>query len=286
MISPLTIFQGDITLDDLPESFIYDERLADQLSMKKDDVAEFVEKIGISEKSLNFARQIEDAPLEVQQKMESLFAELTEKTDLDNREDIPYDQALSETFSALGRSPHNNGTEGGGSTQNPARRREKTQEALVTSIENEDKHGERFSFAIRKKWSGKDDQIRVSLIAWYGGRCQICNQTFIQKNGVPYFEGLYLVSHTTAEWIDRVGNVLCLCPWHSAMFQFGPKEVDEDIIQQILQLRVQAEGGDDQLAIKLRLCGEKVEIKFKESHLIDLQEMIKRSQELERPLVD
>ena len=93
------------------------------------------------------------------------------------------------------------------------------------------------------------------------------------------------MSYKTARWIDRVGNVLCLCPWHSAMFQFGPKKVDEDIIQQILQLKVRAEGGGSQLAIKLRLCGDNVEIKFEDSHLIDLQEMVKKSQELERPSV-
>ena len=68
------------------------------------------------------------------------------------------------------------------------------------------------------------------------------------------------------------------------MFQFGPKEIAEDIIQQILRLKVQAEGGEGQLAIGLRLCGEDVEIKFEERHLIDLQEMIKKSQELERPI--
>ena len=66
----------------------------------------------------------------------------------------------------------------------------------------------------------------------------------------------------------------------------GPKEIDEDITQQILRLKVQAEGGDGQLAIKLRLCDKDVEIKFAERHLIDLQEMIKKSQELEYPLAD
>ena len=94
------------------------------------------------------------------------------------------------------------------------------------------------------------------------------------------------MSYTNAEWIDRVGNVLCLCPWHSAMFQFGPKEIDEDIIQQILRLKVQAEGGEGQLTIKLRLCEEDVKVKFAERHLIDLQEMIKKSQELEYLLAD
>ena len=30
---------------------------------------------------------------------------------------------------------------------------------------------------------------------------------------------------------------LCLCALHSAMFQFGPKEVVEDITQQVMRLK-------------------------------------------------
>ncbi len=197
---------------------------------------------------------------------------------------IPFHKALSEAFVAPSKDAVDNDTGYGGSVQNPSRRRDRISESLAANIEAEDKQENRSYFTTVKKWKGKNDQVRVSLTEWYGGQCQICDKTFTQSNGEPYFEGLYLVSHTTAEWMDRVGNVLCLCPWHSAMFQFGPKEVDEDIIQQILRLKVQAEGGDGQLAIKLRLCEEDVEIKFAERHLIDLQEMIKKSQELESPV--
>ena len=85
--------------------------------------------------------------------------------------------------------------------------------------------------------------------------------------------------YTTAEWLDRVGNVLCLCPWHSAMFQFGPKEVDEEVIHQVMHLKVQADGGDGHPAIRMKLCGNLIKIEFAENHLIDLQEMIKIAQE-------
>ena len=64
------------------------------------------------------------------------------------------------------------------------------------------------------------------------------------------------------------------------MFQFGPKEVEGDIIQQVMRLKVEAEGGDGHPTIRMKLCGEPVEIEFAEKHLIDLQEMIKKSQEL------
>ena len=172
-----------------------------------------------------------------------------------------------------------NGT--GGSSPNPTRRREKISEDIADAIENEGEPDERFSFGLCKKWNGKNDQVRMELAEWYDGRCQICEKTFTQSNGDPYFEGLYLVSCTTAVWINRVGNVLCLCAGHSAMFQFGPKEVEEDIIQQILRLKVQREGGDGNSSIRMKLCGEPVEIKFAEKHLIDLQEMVKKSRKLQ-----
>ena len=200
------------------------------------------------------------------------------------QESVLFHEVLPKSFIEPGKIATEDGVGYGGSVQNSSRRRDRTSESITADIENEGKQGVRSYFATVKKWKGKHDQVRVNLTEWYGGQCQICDKTFTQSNGEPYFEGLYLVSHTTAEWVDRVGNVLC--PWHSAMFQFGSKEVDEDIIQQILRLKVQAEGGDGQLAIKLRLCEEDVKVKFAERHLIDLQEMIKKSQELEYLLAD
>ena len=63
------------------------------------------------------------------------------------------------------------------------------------------------------------------------------------------------------------------------MFQFGPKEVDEEIIHQVMHMKVQAEGGDGHPAICMKLCGNLIKIEFAENHLIDLQEMIKMAQE-------
>ena len=41
--------------------------------------------------------------------------------------------------------------------------------------------------------------------------------------------------YTKAEWLDRVGNVLCLCPWHSAMFQFMEQQ-GEPIVSYVEEL--------------------------------------------------
>lgn len=34
--------------------------------------------------------------------------------------------------------------------------------------------------------------------------------TFPKRDGQPYFEGIYLVSRTSARWLDQPANVLCL----------------------------------------------------------------------------
>ena len=255
------------------------------------DKEEAAKNIGFAsyERSQMYVKIDQESPEMIDKLIQQQEAKKQEKTSNNSdsrKEKIPFHKALSEAFVAPKKDAVDDDAGYGGSVQNPALRRDRTSENIAANIEAEDKQENRSYFTTVKKWTKKNDQVRVNLTEWYGGQCQICDKTFTQSNGEPYFEGLYLVPYTNAEWIDRVGNVLCLCPWHSAMFQFGPKEVNEYIIQQILRLKVQEEGGDGQLAIKLRLCEEDVEIKFEERHLIDLQEMIKKSQELERPSAD
>ena len=59
---------GVLALDDLPESFVRNEKLANQLGMKKNVVAKLREEAGVSEESLEYARQIERMPPETRQK--------------------------------------------------------------------------------------------------------------------------------------------------------------------------------------------------------------------------
>lgn len=61
------------------------------------------------------------------------------------------------------------------------------------------------------------------------------------------------------------------------MFIFGEKDSDVNIIEQITKLKTEAEGGERQLSIRIKLCGKPEKIKFVDNHLIDLQEMIKAS---------
>ena len=197
------------------------------------------------------------------------------------KSEIPFHTALSQAFSASGNAPAIQNSVPPNPTAT-GRRRARAAQDIERNLQNESSVGARHFLGVKKKWKRKNEAARVALKEWYGGHCQICERTFLQPNGQPYFEGLYLVPYTRKQWIDRVGNVVCVCPWHSAMFQFGLKEADEDIVEQIMGLRTVADGGDGDCYINMRLCGEEVRINFVEKHLIDLQEMIRASRNSER----
>ena len=121
-------------------------------------------------------------------------------------------------------------------------------------------------------WEAKNYEVRTFLKEQYGGKCQICNSTFSKRNSEPYFEGLYLVSHTHARWLDRPGNVLCLCANCCAKFEHGTVEA-KNIEEQIKSWKCKAEGGIKMPSLKVRLCGEDMEIHFTEQHILDLQSL-------------
>lgn len=262
---------------DLPESFIRNETLADRLGMKKDALVNLAKEAGLSGDALNIAKEYENSD-ELRKLVNDYLQKKTKSASADS-DHGPYGEALSKAVSGTGKASTESTKIGGGTSRNTERRREKTRESITEAIERENASGGSSYLTIRKHWKGKNDTVRVSFIEWYGGRCQICGQTFIQRNGEPYFEGVYLVSHTAADWVDREGNVLCLCADHSAMFQFGPKETKKDVVQQVLGLEVKTGVEEDNLAIQMNLCGNPVEIRYAEKHLIDLQELIRVSRQ-------
>ena len=126
-----------------------------------------------------------------------------------------------------------------------------------------------------KEMGTENCEARNFLKGQYGGKCQICNYSFTKRDGEPYFEGVYLVSRTKVAWIDRPGNVLCLCANCSTKFMYGSVEAD-NILEQINGFKCVNEGGTENTAIiKLKLCDEDVELIFTERHIVDLQEILK-----------
>ena len=111
---------SEITLAELPESFQRDERLADQLGMKKDEVAELAEKAGISPKVIS---KISQCP-ELRAKVEEWIAEQEAYEEKEKEtpeqpiqeEDTFYDETPVDTSSILSESLTDVGEENSSST--------------------------------------------------------------------------------------------------------------------------------------------------------------------------
>jgi hypothetical protein len=157
---------------------------------------------------------------------------------------------------------------------NPELRREKTKEEIDNRIKNEPALSERIRTTFSMVWDEKNSSVRAYLREQYQGKCQVCNYTFIKLNGETYFEGVYLVSHIHKKWIDRPGNVICLCANCAAKFMYG-RVICEDIQGQITSYRTLKEGGTQNPTILMDLCGDTVEIRYTERHMLDLQEISK-----------
>lgn len=163
-----------------------------------------------------------------------------------------------------------------GDVKNPERRREKSYGEHHERLQNEPSADERRKKTIRIILEGPDEQVREYLSQRYGGKCQICDKTFPERDGNPFFVANYIVPRKVARFADTSANALCLCADHFAKWQHGTVEA-EDILEQIEAFKTESEGGDGKPILMIKLCGEKCKIYLKEKHILDLQELLRAS---------
>jgi len=266
----------ELTLDDLHESLFKDEELAKKLGMRAGTLKAVASDLGMDEHTLY---QIIELYKSDPASVKTFLSEKFEKPAVDSESDnFNFIESLQETFEKpeeeFGEFEETLVDTTNLPVQNPERRRGKIQEEILVSILNELESNQRFRRIPSVVWEKKDNRVRSFLLNQYNGHCQICGKTFPKRNGVHYFEGLYLVSRIHSQWIDRPGNVICLCPTCCAKFQHG-KVKTEEVVGQIMDYKMIKEGGSGQCGIIVELCGEEVEIIYTESHMMDLQEIIK-----------
>ena len=293
----------DLYLEDLPDDFIRDDRLASALGMRPTAVKALAEELGLDVEDLTFVRErreeferwkqevrrreerqpagpdLDDEKSQDQKREgEGLASQdpgagAPDEDELSGPELLDYRAELQVVFERPGQSPEDYSHPRPGPIPNPEQRRERTAADIVAARYEEPSPAERFQVVPRKRWEQRNYGPRQFLLEQYRGRCQICHDVFLKRDGQPYFEGLYLVRRTKARWVDRPGNVLCLCATCSAKFQYGPVEAD-DVIGRIEAYRTRREGGDDELRLQVRLCGASEDIVFTERHAIDLQAIL------------
>lgn len=160
-----------------------------------------------------------------------------------------------------------------GISANPEHRRQREAEEHEKRKGEEPDPTERRRKTERTILEGPDEQVRKILEEWYGGKCQICGHTFPERNGHPFFVASYIIPRKLARQCDTYANALCLCAEHYAKWQHGAVEADDDIVDQIEGLKLRSEGGDGNLQVKIKLCGDECSITFNEKHIIALQEL-------------
>ena len=94
---------SEITLEELPESFHRDERLADQLGMKKNEVAELAERAGVSAKVINKISQSPELRAKVEEWISEQEAYEEKEKEIPEQpiqeKNIPYDKTPVDTLS-------------------------------------------------------------------------------------------------------------------------------------------------------------------------------------------
>ena len=273
---------SEITLAELHKGFIRDERLANQLGMKKDEVAELADKIGISEKDIkDFVENKEEYIEWKTEKAKREQVPLSESEESESKTDFPQIDYLTEiekSFNKSGKTEVQPHIIDDGRVNNPERRREKIAEEHRDRLNREPSADDRRRKTYRTLLEGPDPQVREYLFQMYGGKCQICDHTFPERDGEPFFVASYIVKRQKSGMVDTAANALCLCADHFAKFEHGAIEA-EDVPTQIENFQTESEGGNCKPILKIKLCGEKCEIRYNEKHLLDLQELIKVSSE-------
>ena len=228
---------SEITLDDLPSSFIRDEKLADQLGIRKNSIAKLAEQAGITPEVLEYAKLIDQNP-----EIRNLV-----------------DNALKEKAAF----PKNK-------VSNPERRQEKILEQLADTPEKKYEPRTR-SVRITKATPFTRLWLKEQYTNDNGQMvCQICKQKmpFKKRNGEHYFEAVEALSrkHFTRE---HEAQFLALCPLCAAMYkEFLVR--DEDTME-ILKSKLLNE---DNLEISISLGDKKTSIQFVQAHYFDLQTIL------------
>jgi hypothetical protein len=172
---------------------------------------------------------------------------------------------------------------GDGVVKNSQRRSEKLKESYREAIDNEPSPEDRRQETERLLFEGPNEEVRVALHEWYRGKCQICGETWPERNGSPYFTAAYLVERRHARWVDSPGNAICLCAEHFAQWRHAAKETpDVGVVDQIQGLRLAAEAGNGNLGVRFRMLEGEHTITYDKKHLLALRALLESASEAGR----
>lgn len=238
---------SELALDDLPELFIRDEKLAEQLGMKKNIVAKLAEEAGISESTLDLARQIEDCPPTDRRQIHFLLQKLQK-----NQAEFPQK-----------------------STTNPEQRQKRLAKQLNDAREREYETWER---SVRTSRGAIEPSVRLrNEYTDDSGQmiCQICKEEmpFKKPDGEYYFEAVEALAKDYFPQ-EHEAQFLALCPLCAAMYKIFIKQ-DDSAMQNIHHVLHHS----DELNVPLKLGEWETSIRFVENHRLDMRTILQDGQE-------
>lgn len=266
-----------LCMDDLPAEFQPDETLALALGVRPTPrMEEIASELGMSKEVLDFARRNPQQVDDLRRREEQRLAREKMAQAAGAQESGILAAALQNFVSRPGATQIVDGHVEPGPVPRPEWRRQQLDAEIARDIANEPSPGQRSRRVLRTVWEGKDPQVRAFLEEQYGGKCQICDDTFARRDGRPYFEGLYIVPNSKQGWTGRHGNVLCLCPTCCAKLLHASVVIDDvAILNQIEGFRAFNEGGGGSPALRIKVLGRPTRIRFTERHMMELQEMLR-----------
>jgi len=236
-------FPRELYLENLPEQFERNEKLADLLGMKKDVISKLADEAGIAKEDIDLLRKY---PEEFFKWKKQIYAQnekpvfpTKEVKDLDRRQERvsqQWDEALDKKYEIKQRSERI------------------TRNAIEPSL------------WLEEYYINKDEQMV----------CQICKKEmpFKKRNGKYYFEAVEVLSK---DHVQKEHESLCLalCPLCAAMY----KEFIKKDEAETEKLKISIMSPND-LEIPIMLGEWQTSIQFVEAHLEDLKLILKKENEL------
>ena len=236
---------SELTIDELPEQFKRDEKLADKLGfgMKKDIITRLLEEADIPQKVLDRARQIENATPEVQQQIDILL----------QGESKRYPQFPEKRIGSLER-------RGERLTEQYNSANEKEFKPCIRSVRVTEAT-EDVRFWLKENYTNDEGQMF----------CQICKEEmpFKKRDGNYYFEAVETLSKNYFPR-EHETQFLTLCPECAARYKEFVKR-DEHAMEELYETLINSEEPE----ALLKLGDWDTSIRFVETHFHDIKTVLK-----------
>ena len=238
---------SELTLDDLPETFVRDEKLAGRLGMKKNVVAKLADELGVRRETIQLAKELEENP----EQLAEFRKFLTQKEE--NRKPTFPEKA----------------------SQNPERRGEKLTQQHANAPQKKYEMGEG-SVRTTRRTIDPDTWLR-NLYTNDDGQmlCQLCKEEmpFRKRDGEYYFEAVEALSK---EYFDKEheAQFFALCPLCVAMYKEFVKR-DETALEKLYHALKNSEKNPDDLEVLLTLGKWETSVRFVEAHYSDIKTILR-----------